>query len=85
MYINEVKGNNKVTFADLQDGSLFKYNNGVWMKAFPHGFINNSSVLKEVLERGDGLAVEMKSGKVTAWTRTAAVQPLISELNYWNA
>ena len=85
MHITERKVEKKITFSDIHEGALFKYKGTVWMKAIPKGFITNSSVLKEVIKRGDGLAVSMQDGVVTAWTKVAIVEPLLSELNYWKA
>ena len=60
-----------VTVADLEAGDLFSYKNKIWMKVKPIGFLSNSSVINDVLARGDSIAVSLEDGEVAAWTRKA--------------
>ena len=60
-----------ITVADLEAGDLFSYKNKIWMKVKPVGFISNSSVINEVLSRGDSIAVSLEDGEVSAWNRKA--------------
>ncbi len=58
-------------------GDCFRYRDELWMRAKPCGFINNSSVLKNVAERGDVFAVNLKNGAFTAWRSDALVAPVV--------
>ena len=82
MQINETRLDGKVEVSSVSYGELFRYKQKVWMKAYPHGFITKSSVLRAVMARGDFLAIEMGTGQVTAWRKDALVEPLTSELQY---
>ena len=76
MLINKNEGLRMVTLGDLQAGDLFSYNEKVWMKITPVNFIGNSSLIQEVLNRGDFLAVALEDGGFSAWTRKALVRPV---------
>ena len=52
---------------NLETGEYFRYNGVVWRRIEPHGFINNSSVIRTVLERGDAICVRVEDGRFTAW------------------
>jgi hypothetical protein len=58
----------------LKTGETFLYNDHKWMVVSPHGFIMRSSVLREVMARGDVFAVKLSEGKLTAWVGTTKVK-----------
>jgi hypothetical protein len=58
----------------LKTGETFLYKDHKWMVVSPHGFIMRSSVLREVMARGDVFAVKLSEGKLTAWVGTTKVK-----------
>ena len=63
-------------FSEVKVGEYFLYEGKEWRRVDFYGFINNSSIIKNVRDRGDGFAVKTETGIVASWRRDAEVQVL---------
>ena len=66
----------KLYFNDIAVNEVFVYGAKRWLKVSLDGFITNSSIHKEVIGRGDGYAMCIEDGRVTAWMKSAIVKKL---------
>lgn len=69
----ELQNRGCVHVNELIPGECFSYTGSLWMLVRPSGFIKKSTVLSDVVERGDVFAVRLRDGNMTAWTRTTLV------------
>ena len=52
---------------EIPVASCFEYAKFTYMRVKPINFLNNSNVIQDILVRGDIIAVEISSGKLTAF------------------
>ena len=60
----------------IEMGECFLYRGEIWMRAKPAGFICNTRVMADVVNKGDCFAVNLRTGDFTAWRRDAQVSPI---------
>ena len=75
----EIVNSNNTGFVSpcyIKMGECFMYRGEIWMRAKPAGFICNSRVMADVVNKGDCFAVNLRTGDFTAWRRDAQVSPI---------
>jgi len=72
------------TLSDIIHGNCcrVKSSGKILMKLKPTGFLLNSNIVADVLNRGDCFVVDMAKGTLYATSATQAVTPLDSKLQY---
>lgn len=71
-----------LTAKQIKFGDLFLANNTIFMRVKPVNFLTNSTLLNDVINRGDIFAVNMEKGTLVCYTGNTEVEAVTAELQY---
>lgn len=67
---------------DIRFGECFLYKGALFMRVKPTNFLTNSTLINDVINRGDCFFVDLSTGNVTAYKGDQVVTPVETFCEY---